>query len=359
MKTYKRNIAVSVITLAATALCSCNHKELCFDHDTEYQLRVKAEYNLIWHENYDIYNDIDDINLDWMDEWPEELETASDDLTPSEPTGLRVISLRDDQRLSTINVDADGGVIDAQRGGEYSIVLYNNDTETIVFNDTESVSTAKATTRSKTRASYKGSPYVFTKAENTVTEPDILFCGYVESFLPDRTQDVETIEVTMEPIVFTYVIHYEFKSGFEYVALARGALAGMAGSAYVKDGSTTDDVVTVLFDCELTTNGVTASVNSFGIPKYTPNDGIVDENGNIISYSNTYGLNLEVRLKNGNTITFDFDVTDQVNIQPNGGVITVKDIVIPDEAGKVGGSGFDVNVEGWGEYKDIEIPVGK
>ena len=32
------------------------------------------------------------------------------------------------------------------------------------------------------------------------------------------------------------------------------------------------------------------------------------------------------------------------------------DIEIPDEEGMEGGSGFDVDVDGWGEFEDIELP---
>ena len=43
--------------------------------------------------------------------------------------------------------------------------------------------------------------------------------------------------------------------------------------------------------------------------------------------------------------------------QPEGGVIVVKDIEITDEEGQAGGSGFDVTVDGWGEFEDIELPL--
>nr|WP_233555714.1 MULTISPECIES: hypothetical protein [unclassified Bacteroides] len=42
--------------------------------------------------------------------------------------------------------------------------------------------------------------------------------------------------------------------------------------------------------------------------------------------------------------------------QPQGGVIVVSGIEIPDEEGMEGGSGFDVDVDGWGEFEDIELP---
>ena len=73
----------------------------------------------------------------------------------------------------------------------------------------------------------------------------------------------------------------------------------------------------------------------------------------------SYHLNLEVRLHNGAMKTFEFDVTDQVKAQPRGGVIIVSDgLVITDEEGAAGSdSGFDIDVEGWGDYIDIPLPL--
>ena len=56
-------------------------------------------------------------------------------------------------------------------------------------------------------------------------------------------------------------------------------------------------------------------------------------------------------------VNFDFDVTDQVNAQPHGGVIVVKGIVIKEEDGVQGSGAFDVEVNDWGEYEDITLPL--
>ena len=52
-------------------------------------------------------------------------------------------------------------------------------------------------------------------------------------------------------------------------------------------------------------------------------------------------------------------MTDQVKSQPRGGVIIVSDgLVITDEEGAAGfDSGFDIDVEGWGDYIDIPLPL--
>ena len=127
--------------------------------------------------------------------------------------------------------------------------------------------------------------------------------------------------------------------------------SGMAESVYLNSGHTSEEEATVLFDCTMEDFGPQALVRSFGVPDF-PN-----EHYNTARAERRYALNLEVRLKNGNMKSFDFDVTDQVKAQPQGGVIVVKDIEIPDKEGMEGGSGFDVDIEDWGEYEDIELPL--
>ena len=68
-------------------------------------------------------------------------------------------------------------------------------------------------------------------------------------------------------------------------------------------------------------------------------------------------LNLELLLKNGKTVIFDFDVTEQIQAQPHGGVIVVSGIEIKQEDGSQGSGAFDVEVNDWGDYEDIYLPL--
>ena len=139
------------------------------------------------------------------------------------------------------------------------------------------------------------------------------------------------------------------------IAFLAGALAGMVESVYLNDGHTGPEAATVMFDCTLRDYGPEATVKSFGIPDY-PGDHYGDGTR---TTERSYHLNLEVRLHNGAMKTFEFDVTDQVKAQPRGGVIIVSDgLVITDEEGAAGSdSGFDIDVEGWGDYIDIPLPL--
>ena len=66
-----------------------------------------------------------------------------------------------------------------------------------------------------------------------------------------------------------------------------------------------------------------------------------------------------MQLKNGKTLTYTFDVSRMMRAQPRGGVILVDGIEVSDEDGAGGsGGGFEVGVDGWGDYIDIPLPLG-
>lgn len=329
-----------------TAFVSCENRELCFDHDghaPKSAVHIAACYEQEWEL-------MCEGGTDWENEWSDEFGMEYDNLRPGIPDGLRVQIYHDDGTCSTLNVPAEGGVVQ-MRPGKNSLLLYNNDTEYIVFDNMTSYASARATTRSRTRSTYLGSSYLGNAAENTVNEPDMLYGSYVDSYTAERKVEADELPVTMHPLVFTYLVRYKFSHGQEYVALARGALAGMAEAVWLNCGRTSDEPATVLFDCTVEDFGAQASVQSFGIPDY-PNELYTAR-----AAERTYALNLEVLLKNGNLKTFDFDVTDQVARQPQGGVIEVDGIEISDGEGQAGGSGFEVDVNDWGEYEDIELPL--
>lgn len=328
-------------------LSSCVHKELCFDHEPHAfrtELDVEATYEREWQYTYEY-------GTDWADYagWRQDFGMTYDSLRPEIPSGLRAMVYSENGTNDVQNIDPEGGTVYV-RPGENSLLFYNNDTEYIVFDDMQSFASARATTRTRTRSSYMGNPFKDDYDETTVSTPDMLYGNYVESYYAERKLEADRMQITMHPLVFTYLIRYEFSHGQEYVLLARGALSGMAEAVWLNSGSTSEETATLLYDCTVEDFGTQAIIRSFGVPDF-PNEHYS------VKAPHSYALNLEVRLKNGIIKSFDFDVTDQVAAQPRGGVIIVDGIEIPDEEGQKGGSGFDVGVDDWGEYEDIELPL--
>lgn len=324
---------------------SCNHKELCYDHDPHSE-RVEYLLNLTFDCEWE-YNI--ESNVDWEQQWNEEYGVDYDAIRPKEPEGVRVHIYNEDNKTETMrNLTKENSTIRFKDEGHYDVLFYNNDTEYIIFEGLESFNSAHATTRGVTRSSYHGNS-LMTRAskEVTVNPPDMLFGAFMDSLFVEKSTQTDTMTVTLKPLVFTYLIRYEIAQGAELVSLARGALAGMALGVNLGNGRTSTEDATVMFDCDMIGDfGTQALVKSFGIPDYP--------NPNYSRGPRQFGLNLEVRLTDGRTLQFEFDITDQLEKQPHGGVIVVKIDNINE--GSAGG-GINVGVDGWGDAVDVPLPL--
>ena len=331
-----------VVLMLAVGITACEHKNLCIHHSEHahrYHVNIIADYRYDWEECMG--------GINWQEEWPEHY-IPYDDLRPDDPSGLRVVNYNKEGDYNIHNIKAEGGVIMLYEGLN-DLLFYNNDTEYIIFSRTGNGVTTRATTRTRTRATYLGSEYA-NEGEPTMSAPDMLYANFFENYLAEKVIEPADIEVTLQPLVFTYKVRYEFKSGLKYVAMARGALSGMAKEVLLNTGETSEEPATILYDCDVTDYGVRALVNSFGAPAFPhPNYPTRTEN--------KHALNLEVVLRNGKMVTFDFDVTDQLKSQPHGGVIVVRDIEIDEEVAVEGSGAFDVEVDDWGPYEDVELPL--
>lgn len=332
---------------ALLVLASCDHKELCYNHPEHAlrsQTRIVASYNRMWESG-------DDGVPSWSNDWPASYVIEYESLIPGMPTGLCLNAYVANGSNVVSHMAATGGTATIT-AGENSLLMYNDDTEYIIFDNLNASVSAKATTRARSRASYSGNPFYTPENgddERTVTPPDALFGHYIPYYEQQRLPESAVLDVTLQPLVFTYLVRYEFEEGIEYVGVARGALAGMAESVYLHDGHTGPDRATILYDCTVEPWGVQAVVNTFGVPDYPSS--IYNRGGQ------SYALNLEVRLRNGKTLNFNFDISEQLATQPHGGVIVVDGIKIDKSDGDESGSGFDVSIDGWGEYNDVIIDL--
>lgn len=325
-------------------LVSCDYKELCYNHH-EHALKGRTDFQACWQLCWEIGGDS---GVDWQAAWPDDFGMSYDSLDPACPTGIRAVVYNDGGRYAIANLESGGGAVD-MTPGRHNLLFFNNDTQRIIFDDMYSAASARATTRSRSRTTYSRNPLTSGRddEEFTVGVAEPFFGHYIPAYEQVLVQTPPVVDIEMKPLVFSYLVRYSFSGGLGYVAMARGALSGMARSVYLTDGHTGPDKCTVLYDCEIRPWGVEAVVHSFGIPDYPRPD--------YSRSAGSFGLNLEVMLTNGKILQFYYDVTAQVASQPHGGVIEVGDIIIPDEAGDESGSGFDVEIDDWGEFEDIEI----
>lgn len=342
MKFSKILLTVAVLA-SMSAMTSCR-KELCYNHFRT--AAISLDYEREWERDY---------GMSHKDTWDAQLHGHDYDyLRPDVPEWINLISYIPGKTPVESFFEVSGGEINLAGVDDQSFLLYNGDTEYVVVSDVGSHATARASSTSRSRSSLAQMMSKYPNVRST-NPPDMLYAAYIDKVPYVEMHEVKNIPVTMQPLVYTYKIRYEFEYGLEHVALARGALGGMAESVYLRSGATSDEESIILFDCEVTDWGCVAHVQSFGIP------GFPDQyyNPQTRDDQRLYTLNLEVRLTNGKMFDFEFDIADQIEKQPRGGVITVKGLKIEDEQNEpVSGSMFDVDVEGWGQHEDIELPVG-
>lgn len=349
----KRYFIIAVLAVM-TCATSCVHKDLCEDHRAHahrYHIQIIADYRYDWEEQ--IYDEA----TDWEYRWPDEFTLSYDELRPTKPSGLRVVNYNEAGTSNNLhNIKPDGGVITLYEGLN-DMLFYNNDTEYIIFSRSGTDATTRATTRTLTRTEYEASAFAVA-GERTVTPPDMLFANYVEDYLPEKVVEPTPFEITLQPLVYTYKIRFEFVDGLEYASSAVASLSGMAESVELNTGETSEESATILFDDlkiiytnEAKDEGyIRAVVKSFGTPAFPhPNYPTRTDV--------THGLKLEVRLRNNTVWTADVDVTDQVQLQPHGGVIIVKDLLIKKEDAMQGSDGFEPTVDEWGPTEDIPLPL--
>ncbi|MDE5806956.1 MAG: DUF5119 domain-containing protein, partial [Muribaculaceae bacterium] len=301
-----------------------------------------------------------DVSLSWEQEWERDYGMSHSAAWDKAFYGFDYNEMRPDipEWVSMVRYSKEGEVTSEKYfsplGGrlilnsEYddAFLLYNGDTEYIVLSDMASIPDARATATTRTRASIS---YIMERhpGVRSMNPPDILYSAYIDHLPNIKIHETTAVPIKLQPLVYTYVIRYEFEAGLEHVGLARGAFAGMAESVYLRDGRTSDEPAILLYDCEVKDYGCEARVRSFGIPGFP--DKYYGRTAEAAEES-PYTLNLEVLLKNGKTVEFNFDVADQMQKQPRGGVITVGGIRIEEEQAEPDpvSSGFDVDLNGWG-----------
>lgn len=343
MKNISRYNKILIALMVLSALAACQRTELCYDHYPSLTLGLAWEHE--WERDY---------GMNHAANWDASLHGFMyDDMRPDRPEWVNMVINGPDGSTTEKFLDSEGGKIDVDMGEGYSYLLYNGDTEYIMLSDIASLADARATASSRSRS---GMSYINEHHPNarSTNPPDVLYAAYIENAPSFGIHDHLSLDVKMQPLVYTYVIRYEIEYGMEHVSLARGALGGMAESVYLRDGKTSDNSSIILYDCDVMDYGCEAHVRSFGVPGFP--DEYYGRSDSEKSSDRPYSLNLEILLKNGKIIEFNFDIADQIKKQPRGGVIKVSGLRIEDQTGNTE-SGFSVEVTDWPEHDVIDLPI--
>jgi hypothetical protein len=340
----KYMLIVLFVLLGIASLTSCSRKELCYHHYRA--ITVTLEWEREWERDHGD-NHRDSWNADLLG-----YEYA--DFVPDISEGVTILIYNlEDKSIRYQFVNTDHGTF-AVGSGANSIMLFSNDTEYVEFDDMADPIYAHVQTTARSRVNF-----VSFANEPTVSQPDMVYGAYLSHI--DELGDHEELklDVKMQPLVYTYVLKIPFDHGLEHIALARGALSGMARGTYLRSGGTTEETATILIDeCEIAADGIIAVVRSFGPP------GILDKSygGPWQEYvgmtsdayvNSTQCFNLEVRLTQGAIKEYYFDVTDRIKQQPSGGVVHMEAVAVEDGENIGSGSAFDVNVNGWDTVVDL------
>lgn len=318
---------------------SCR-QELCYDHYPA--LDLSFAWELEWERDYGMNH-----HASWD---PVRHRYEYDELRPEVPEWVKMTGYYDDGRIMEHFFSPDADRFEVSEDDEFSLLFYNGDTEYIILSDVASLHDvrASATTRTRSGSSLQEMQEKY-QVTRTTNAPDVIYSAYVEHVSGVKSHQANHLPVKMQPLVYTYLISFEFDHGLEYVALARGALGGMAEGVYLRTGTTTDETSIILFDCDIHSDACRSQVRSFGVPSFPDSYFGRAAHGVAMPYS----LNLEVKLKNNKTMSFDFDITDQIKNQPRGGVIRVGGIWIEDQDIPPADAGFVIDVDEW--YDDAEI----
>ncbi len=342
-------IYISFAALCLTTLClllsSCEHKDLCYLHPHVKTIRVE---------------------FDWRD--------APD----ASPRGMCVYFYPTDgggvQRVDFKGTT--GGEVELRVNGTYRIICYNNDTEAVLFHDTDKFDRHEAYTRQGNvlepiygnAASY--APQALgTENERVVITPDMMWgCTATEVVISDagircagaseggsdtpkgRPAESNGQTITLYPHELTCTYTYEVRNvkNLKHALQMCGTLSGMAPSMLLGDESLGQECVTLPF--ESVSDGISTITGKF----FTF--------GHNVENVTAHRMMFYIVMDNGKKYAFGtdadkrFNVTDQIHTTPDPKhvhiIIDGLDLPQPIE----NGSGFDVAMDDWTvEEEDIAM----
>ncbi len=362
---------------------------------------------LVQHGNVSIATAEFDLRLemlwgtDWQTQWQYPWDEAKyGPIGYTEPTGVHAIAYQLDEAMERFSwhydrhISSKGGRVQLTTKEYYDMLLYNDDTEWILFTDRggSDYSTFNVTTRTNAHAQY-------TRNYVGYNQPDQLFGTLIDDiyisddpddYILERNEDgsvtyVCKMEASLQPYTFIYLYQVILKNNRTdkdepIVTSAAGLTAnGLASGADLFTrrthssvvSLTQDNVAPIVKDYNVTLPDGTdtiadimgARIQTWGLPSIVPLEEVTRDG--VVEVADSAFVGVGLRLHNGYTYVLQKNVTEQMAEHPAGGVITlVLDVTkeIPDSIinrPTVGGDGFDVTVNQWDNGINADITIGK
>lgn len=351
---------------------------------------VEVELSVVW--NIDA-----DWTTDWYYGWDERDDSIWGSIGYTEPSTYQVrrYFTGDDPKAPHTNVDAFSIRGTSFRRffsfGYYDILFWSDidskdGTQVLVINETPDSVTATTTgTRGMSRSIVQMvSPHQAIDTSAVIglrNQPEIFFAAYPEDiYISDNMADYEydpvekvyikKIETQLRPLVYIYLVQIVLLNNDGRVKGINGnsAMSSMASGTNVNTGHTNNHPAVIYFNTRMKRNLVAAGhpcdiiggkFTTFGLcdmEPYTRADNIYK--GTRANLSNH--LFFDLVFSNDGEKTYSVDVTDQMQRQAHGGVITVyidcNDLQMPEGPEKGTGSLFVPTVDDYEEvYWEIEM----
>jgi hypothetical protein len=255
------------------------------------------------------------------------------------PEGARAVFYPTDGSASLVfNISATGGTVNVPVG-EYTVLLFNNDTEYTQLQNQENLSTIEAYTSLLLKAEKSKS----FPEQNIVNMPDLFYTYMLKGFQVKEDVTPATIEATPKAKVLNFEVLVQI-TGLKNVSSATGYISGVAGSYFAGKDSLPVTSSAIAFDFgQKSSSSILATVCTFGMSQTKPQANI---------------FRLSLTLINGDSKYYDFDITDQLKVDLSTGlvVVTIADAIVVDDVSGDTGSGFNATVNDW-TNTNADVPL--
>ena len=324
------NFQLSILAATLLLLCSCQYKDLCYDHNhgENYNLSLLLELKLEL-----------DVNVEVSVETHTKIE---------KPDYMKVMFYSPQVGTLSNNdiVGADGGHI-YQAPGSYDMLVYSFGTEWTQIRGEGNINTLEAFTSDIT-ATKAGILRAFTRAGEEepqgpiIYTPDHLLVAHEAIEIPPFSEDERIITLTAnaKTVVETYGFQITNIKGIENIASIEAFVTNQARSTFFGRGEKSTEPATIYFPIEVNPSEgyIHTSFNTFG---------------KLPGESRSY-LHIMIRNTEGEEVKVSVDITDQFEKEDHE-IIIDEEIDVPAPEG--GSGGIAPTVDPW-EEENLDVPIG-